>query len=248
MTNKSEILRKILLHMNYDSSKTLSENKEMLNEQYVKTVDIFGKPLAFYGKIKNFLGQELARTDFSYENNLSKEIKTMCYSSVGGRNSKGGDFDTLLRNCFRNNLNTIETFNINAPYTIVKDNHEYNLYFTCGEYGNRNHQTMQYEFYSMQCNKNNIKNVGYWSKTKDSWLPTIDLEKQKQYDAKKPEEKTLKQDLDTFEISATKSDQGKEKKVGSETKTNGNKNLGKSMNVVGTRRLQLQRQLRPRSR
>lgn len=197
-----------MLGIKYDIKKTLSENKpKKNNEPQVKTVDIFGEPLSFYGKVIKVLAQEIANTSYSSDNNLSKEIITSCYSSIGGKRNASINFEMRLQNCFSNTLSVIKTFNKDAPYAILKDGHEYTLFFTCGEYGNNKDQNMQYDFYPMQCDKDNIQSVGYWSNVKNDWLPVIDLKKQKEYNKKiqQKKDKDLLQNLKTVDIIGNKS-------------------------------------------
>jgi hypothetical protein len=208
MNNNEDILKKILLHMKYDSKKTLSENELDISNPYVKTVDIFGQPLAFYGKVVSVLAQELASSQYT-SSKLNKLIETMCISVTGGHTSNGGEYDTLLRNCVDKNLSFMKELNTNAPHTIIKNGDTYVLYFNCGEYSDYKDQNMQYKLYPMMCSKDNISNVGYWNDSKSMWLTTVDLKKQQQIKSQKPitqkKEKDLEQNLKDFEITGKKS-------------------------------------------
>jgi len=71
MNNTDDILKKILLNMRYDASKTLKENKEIIFEDLnklnqnskTKSVDVFSRPISFNGKVIKTVKSQILTSD-----------------------------------------------------------------------------------------------------------------------------------------------------------------------------------------
>jgi len=87
MNNAEDILKKILLNMRYDASKTLKENREIIFEDSNKSwVDVNNNPISFNGKVLKTAKTQLKdfKTDYNVTGNkIAKDIRIGCFRSIG---------------------------------------------------------------------------------------------------------------------------------------------------------------------
>ena len=86
MNNTEDILKKILLNMRYDASKTLKENREIIFEDSNKSwVDVNNSPISFNGTVEKTARTQLKdfETDYNVtENEIAKDIRVGCFRSI----------------------------------------------------------------------------------------------------------------------------------------------------------------------
>jgi len=87
MNNAEDILKKILLNMRYDASKTLKENREIIFEDSNKSwVDVNNNPISFNGKVLKTARAQLKDFEIDYNvtgNEIAKDIRIGCFKSIG---------------------------------------------------------------------------------------------------------------------------------------------------------------------
>jgi hypothetical protein len=91
MNNTDDILKKILLNMRYDASKTLKENKEIIFEDLnklnqnskTKSVDVFSRPISFNGKVIKTVKSQISELEknIKLRTKLSEPIRQNCWYS-----------------------------------------------------------------------------------------------------------------------------------------------------------------------
>ena len=93
MNSTDDILKKILLNMRYDASKTLKENKEIIVEDLnklnqnskTKSVDVFSRPISFNGKVIKTVKSQISELEKNIKSTtkLSEPIRQNCWYSFG---------------------------------------------------------------------------------------------------------------------------------------------------------------------
>ena len=93
MNSTDDILKKILLNMRYDASKTLKENKEIILEDLnklnqnskTKSVDVFSRPISFNGKVIKTVKSQISELEKNIKSTtkLSEPIRQNCWYSFG---------------------------------------------------------------------------------------------------------------------------------------------------------------------
>jgi len=87
MNNAEDILKKILLNMRYDASKTLKENREIIFEDSNKSwVDVNNNPISFNGTVLKTAKAQLKDFETDYNvtgNKIAKDIRIGCFRSIG---------------------------------------------------------------------------------------------------------------------------------------------------------------------
>ena len=93
MNSTDDILKKILLNMRYDASKTLKENKESIVEDLnklnqnskTKSVDVFSRPISFNGKVIKTVKSQISELEKNIKSTtkLSEPIRQNCWYSFG---------------------------------------------------------------------------------------------------------------------------------------------------------------------
>ena len=86
MNNAEDILKKILLNMRYDASKTLKENREIIFEDSNKSwVDVNNNPISFNGTVLKTAKTQLKDFETDYNvtgNKIAKDIRIGCFRSI----------------------------------------------------------------------------------------------------------------------------------------------------------------------
>lgn len=140
MKNENDILKKILLHMKYDSKKTLSENKKIISEESTtskptSTVNIFGKQITFNGEVRTTVDQELnyisfGSSDGSMEPKTGPDlVRRICERATNTFSSN----DYKLNECIKTTFPKLKSLiNQKAPFRIKSGDKLYYLIFECG--------------------------------------------------------------------------------------------------------------------
>jgi hypothetical protein len=195
MINENEILKKILLHMRYDSSRTLSENKKFITEEntvskQTTTVNIFGKQITFNGEVRTTVAQELSSGGFgSSEESVRPKsgpalVRKLCQSATQSYSTN----DYKLSNCIKQLYPKLKTIiNQKAPFRIKDGENLYNLSFSCGEWpesaittdprtGKRTVMTWDsHKWINGGCESGNIRGGDYYDYDNDKWLKVTEV-------------------------------------------------------------------------
>lgn len=224
MFSLEENIKKILLNINYDSKKNLSENKKDIffesTESFTNSFDINNNPISFKGTvvstIKNSLIFQYPPTSNGAKHllylsglndlNMSETEKTQYFSPLPGMTNKV--FDVSYYNGKKNwelyikdwvsqvQKDLFSWINVNAPYIIKSEGKVYYLNLQCLH--SRGADRWVGNMSSGACtSKSDLRGGGYFDSNGDQ-LHII----KKHH---KPEEKKLFKDFDEFEITANKS-------------------------------------------
>jgi len=132
MSNLDKILKKVLLNMNYDSKKTLSENKKLLinetNEEWTNSYNIWNKPISFKGRQIKTVNQSLQ----SLVPALDVGSKTLLKLTGGDEYSieKYGK-ESVKRDMDYTKKELLTFINGNAPFHVAYNNKNYYLQISC---------------------------------------------------------------------------------------------------------------------